>query len=80
MRQHFRAIAAFNRKRAADVGHKAYRWLAVDVHGCCKTAARNGGKVFSYDNPPPEGHPAEGRCESSDWCRCIAQPVVPGFG
>jgi hypothetical protein len=28
----------------------------MDVHGTCDVARKNGGKVFSYTNPPPEGH------------------------
>lgn len=79
MREHFRAIAAFNRERSLAMGIERYRWMAVDVHGCCQVAARNGGKVFAYDNPPPDGHPSEGACDSPDWCRCIAQAVIPGF-
>ncbi len=32
---------------------------------------RNDGKIFSWDNPPPTGHPGE------DYgCRCIAEPYV----
>jgi hypothetical protein len=42
-------------------------------------AKRNGGRVFSYDLPPPEGHVGEGECKSPDWCRCIARAIVPGF-
>jgi hypothetical protein len=29
------AIAAFNRQKSEQIGIKEYRWLAVDVHGCC---------------------------------------------
>jgi hypothetical protein len=79
MRAHFASIAAFNRERAMALGITSYKWLAVDVHGCCNVAKKNGDKVFSYLEPPPEGHVGEGQCDSPDWCRCIARPMVPGF-
>ena len=79
MRQHVAAIAAFNRDRSMSLGDQGYTWLAVDVHGTCEVAQRNGGKTFAYDTPPPEGHVGEGRCGSPDWCRCVAKPLVRGF-
>jgi hypothetical protein len=79
IRAHFASIAAFERKRRVALGLTKYQWLAVDVHGCCDVAKKNGGKVFSYLEPPPEGHVGEGQCLSPDWCRCVAKPVVPGF-
>ena len=71
--------AGFNRKRSVALGIASYEWLAVDVHGTCDVAERNGGKAFRYDKPPPEGHFGEGQCNSTDWCRCIAKAIVPGF-
>jgi hypothetical protein len=79
MRDHFARIAAFNRQRRVAMGLTQYRWLACDVHGTCDVAQRNGGKVFSLVQPPPDGHVGEGRCTSPDWCRCVAVAVVPGF-
>jgi hypothetical protein len=79
MRSHFAAIAAFNRKRAVALGIKSYVWVAVDVHGDCEVAKRNGGKIFSYTEAPAEGHVCEGQCTSKDWCRCIARAVIDGF-
>lgn len=79
MRAHFAAIAAFNRKRAVSLGIKTYEWIAIDVHGDCDIARRNGGKIFSYTEPPPEGHVCEGECTSRDWCRCIARSTIAGF-
>ncbi len=35
IRRHLAAIAAFNRQKSEQIGIKEYRWLAVDVHGCC---------------------------------------------
>jgi hypothetical protein len=79
MREHFAAIAAFNRKRTMALGIESYEWIATDVHRTCDTARRNGGRSFSYANPPPEDHVCEGQCNSIDWCRCIARPIVAGF-
>jgi hypothetical protein len=79
MRTHVAAIAAFNRERRAALGITSYKWLAMDVYGVCDVAKRNGGKVFSHDRPPKEGHVAEGQCSSPDWCRCVAKAVVPAF-
>lgn len=78
-RAHIAHNAAIRRKRSMATGIESYRWVAVDVHGSCVIAARNGGKVFLYDTPPPEGHPGEGQCGSPDWCRCFPRAVIPGF-
>ena len=79
MRMQFAAQAAYERKRRVALGITHYRWRACDVHGKCDVAARNDGKVFSLTAPLPDGHPAEGRCNSPDWCRCTAAAVIPGF-
>jgi hypothetical protein len=79
MRSHFAAIAAFNRKRCVALGIEHYEWMAMDVHGTCDVARKNGGKVFSYTNPPPDGHVCEGLCNSPDWCRCIARSIIPSL-
>lgn len=76
VRAYFAAMALAKREKFASLGIKKYEWLAVDVHGCCHVAAKNGGKVFSVTEAPPEGHVGEGECSSPDWCRCIASPVV----
>jgi hypothetical protein len=79
MRKHFAEIAAFNRQRCIALGITSYKWVALDVHGTCDVAKRNGGKVFRYDEPPSDGHVCEGRCNSPDWCRCTAKSIVAGF-
>ena len=79
MRRHFAEIAAFEREHRVALGITHYKWVECDVHGTCDVAQRNGGKVFSYDSPPPEGHVQEGQCSSPDWCRCFAKPTIPGI-
>jgi hypothetical protein len=66
MRRHFAAIALFNRERNVALGIKSYTWAALDVHGTCEVAKKNGGKTFAYDTQPPEGHVGESRCGSPD--------------
>lgn len=79
MRLHFAEIAAYNREKWVALGITRYRWIAVDVHGTCDVAKRNNGKIFSLNSPPPDGHPCEGLCNSIDWCRCQAKPVIDDF-
>jgi hypothetical protein len=79
MRKHFAEIATFERERRVALGITHYKWIAVDVHGTCDVAKRNGSKIFAYDKPPPEGHVQEGQCNSPDWCRCFAKAIIPGF-
>lgn len=79
MWKHFASIAAFERERRVALGITSYKWIAMDVRGTCDVAKRNGGKVFSYDNPPAEGHVGEGQCNSPDWCRCFAKPIIHGI-
>lgn len=76
MRAYLRDLARQKRERAVTLGIKRYEWIAMDVHGCCDVAARNGGMTFSFTEPPPEGHVNEGECSSPDWCRCTAAPIV----
>jgi hypothetical protein len=79
MREHVASIAAFNRERNIGLVITSYQWVAVDIHGTCDVAKRNGGRVFSYAEPPSDGHVGEGKCNSPDWCRCFAKSVIPGF-
>lgn len=76
MRAYFAAMSRAKREKFASLGIKRYEWIAMDVHGRCDVAAKNGGKVFSVTDAPPEGHVGEGECSSPDWCRCTAMPVV----
>jgi hypothetical protein len=79
MRNHFREIAAFNRERCVGLDIPTYKWVAIPNTQPCDVAKRNDGKTFSYLVPPPDGHPREGKCNSADWCRCIAKPIIKGF-
>lgn len=78
MRKQFADSAESNRKRSMSLGIKQYKWLAIPGVSC-DIGLRNNGKIFSYEAPPPEGHPCEGKCNSEDWCRCTTIRIIPGF-
>ena len=78
-RAHIAHNAAIKRKRSMAAGIKNYRWIVTVSGTACAVAERNGGKVFAYDKPPPEGHVGEGQCDAADWCRCIPKAIIPGF-
>ena len=52
-------------------GYTHYIWHSQDDAKVRSDHAANEGKIFSWDNPPPTGHPGE------DFnCRCWAEPVI----
>jgi uncharacterized protein with gpF-like domain len=78
MRAFFRETAIYNRKRREALGCPKYTWHASGADDC-DIARRNDGKTFSSSNPPEEGHPGEGLCNSGNVCRCFAAIVIPGI-
>ena len=57
-------------KQAHPTTH--YIWRTRGDSKVRKEHAANNGKVFSWDNPPPTGHPGD------DYgCRCTAEPYAP---
>lgn len=53
-----------------QAGHTHYMWLSMDDDRVRSSHSANDGQIFSFDNPPPTGHPGE------DYnCRCQAAPV-----
>jgi len=59
--------------RQAQAGIRQYTWsTAGDGRVRPEHAARNG-QVFSWNDPPPDGHPG-----TPVLCRCSAIPVFPG--
>lgn len=52
-----------------EEGYRYYIWHSQDDEKVRPDHAANDGKIFSWDNPPPTGHPGE------DYnCRCYAEP------
>lgn len=62
--------ADINHSRQKELGFTKYTWRTVGDSRVRESHRENDGKVFSWDDPPPEtGHPGE------DYqCRCIAEP------
>ena len=57
------------RQRELDI--KQYRWRDSGDSRVRPEHAARGGKIFDWDNPPPDGHPG-----IPIQCRCTAQPVI----
>lgn len=61
------------RQRAAGVTH--YRWRGVLDNRERKAHVAREGRLFSWDDPPADGHPGE-----PVRCRCSAEPDLDKFG
>lgn len=64
--------AALTRARHEEMGVTQYIWSTSGDERVRDSHAENDGKIFSYDDPPPTGHPGD---EIN--CRCVA---IPYFG
>lgn len=59
--------------KAAEHPTTHYVWRTRGDGRVRATHAANNGRIFSWNNPPPTGHPGE------DYgCRCVAEPYVRG--
>jgi SPP1 gp7 family putative phage head morphogenesis protein len=58
------------RIRQTAAGVEEYTWTTVGDSRVRPAHQHLNGKVFSWDNPPSEGHPGQ-----PIRCRCIAQPI-----
>lgn len=68
-------IELTRKARAVRSGGSHYIWRTRGDNKVRASHAANNGRIFSWDNPPPTGHPGE------DYnCRCWAQPYskIPG--
>jgi SPP1 gp7 family putative phage head morphogenesis protein len=59
------------RLRHTNIGITQYRWVTSRDERVRSSHRERHGKVFSWDNPPPDGHPGQ-----PINCRCTASPVV----
>jgi len=57
--------------RQTSLGIRRYVWLTARDDRVREEHAERDGEIFSWDNPPPDGHPGE-----PINCRCVAQPVL----
>jgi len=77
VRTQFKQSAERNRRNALLVGSKQYIWRSSGDGDVCPECAKKDGKRFSWKRPPPGGHPGETTCCSGEWCRCIAEAIIP---
>ena len=57
--------------RQTRIGVKRYRWRTVGDARVRTTHRQREGEIFSWDRPPPDGHPG-----APINCRCYAEPVL----
>lgn len=67
------AAAYATQKSQAQAGCTEYIWRAASDRRVRPEHAARNGKRFSWDDPPPDGHPGE-----PINCRCVALAVIPG--
>ncbi len=59
-----------NRLRQKKAGVKQYTWNSMQDNRVRPEHAKRNGQVFSWDSPPPDGHPGQ-----SIRCRCTPTPI-----
>lgn len=74
-REAYAASAKARREDAIARERFNYIWLA-STNTDCDVANRNAGRLFSFADAHEDGHPGEGACHASDWCRCLALSVI----
>ncbi|WP_162142328.1 phage head morphogenesis protein [Laribacter hongkongensis] len=62
---------ALTKARQTSLGVRRYRWSGANDERERETHRENNGKIFSWDDPPPTGHPGE-----DINCRCVAIPII----
>jgi SPP1 gp7 family putative phage head morphogenesis protein len=75
MEQHLlRGFAGLiNELRQRGLGIRQYVWRSRDDEKVRSAHAEHDDKVFSWENPPEDGHPGQ-----AFNCRCFAEPLPPG--
>lgn len=74
-RQH--AYSIETKSKQTRLGITSYRWSSANDERTCEHCKANHGKTFLWSDPPPTGHPGEGKCCSPDeGCRCVAIPII----
>ncbi|MGR7993826.1 phage minor head protein [Xanthobacter sp. ZOL 2024] len=74
-----RGSVAFDRtkSRAEYIGSKGYRWRSAGDSDVCDICAKNNGKFFKWNAPPPCGPPGTHSLCPDGHCRCYAEPDIP---
>jgi len=78
--QRSRAVAAYNRQRATNLGITHYRWTWSGAEDSCDRCKALDGKRFAWTKPPLGGHPGECACGPRGVCGCVARNEIKGFG
>lgn len=65
-----KAVSQLNQKRMQELGFDKYIWRTVGDERVRPEHQMRDGKVFSWSDPPEDGHPGE-----PINCRCSAEPV-----
>ena len=63
--------ADITRERQTQLGVKRYRWRTAGDERVRPAHAFRNGTIFSWNDPPPDGHPGK-----PILCRCTAEPVI----
>ena len=66
-----KATGELNNIRQTEVGIERYKWRTAEDTRVRPEHAANNGKIFSWGDPPPTGHPGH-----DVNCRCVAIPVI----
>ena len=66
--------AGIARNRQTSAGITRYVWTTSGDERVREEHAALEGQIFSWDSPPPPGHPGE-----DIQCRCIAYPLIEGI-
>jgi SPP1 gp7 family putative phage head morphogenesis protein len=67
------AAAYAQEQTQRDLGVTQYRWRTAQDSRVRDSHRDRDGELFSWDDPPPDGHPGE-----PIRCRCVALAVIPG--
>lgn len=71
-------LFAFERSRAEAAGCVAYTWRTAGDADVCEACSARDGKRFLYAVAPEHGHAGVCSACPQGWCRCIAEPILPG--
>lgn len=78
MREKNGKLFLFNRERAGLAGATHYRWRTAGDSDVCEVCAKRNGKKFAYHQAPPQGHAGICTACPQGFCRCYAEPIIPG--
>jgi len=69
--QSTKALGNMQKARQQALGVTRYEWVTAGDERVRPSHAALNGKVFDWNDPPPEGHPGEPVA-----CRCVAAPIL----